>query len=295
MLRTTTIVLAGLLLAGCQESDMRELTAHHGGVQGEKDYGGDVQGTMAYHNRAVYGDPRYTDGTVSGEKAYRDDSANARTASVRSTETVVNTPATPSEVRTSADVRAPADVKADLQRSTSDRTTDRTTDIRTTETRETARTPAEIASDVNRANANDVNRPATPATPADTSARTPADTVVIGSGKADPERVAFAKTAQYPADLHATDDLRATALIQDNGIKIANATDREIHDVKVWIDGTYVSQVNSIPAHGSVTVERKAFADRNGNLPSDTKGFKQVQLQTRDNLYNLQGPVFENR
>ncbi len=54
-------------------------------------------------------------------------------------------------------------------------------------------------------------------------------------------------------------------------------------------------QVNSIPARGTVTINRTELSDRDGNLPTDLRNVGQVQLQTRDNLYNLQGPVFENR
>jgi hypothetical protein len=281
MLRITTLVLAGALVAGCQESDVQQLTAHHGGVQGDKSYGNEVQGRYAYRDHAIYGDPKYTDARVSGDKSYGSDQNVARTDVTRTdvtrtdvtrdqdlsrtetsrtdvrttpsvrTETVTNTPTTPSEARTSADVRAGADVRADLQKSADARAND--TDVRTPD------------------NAN------------------------AGSGKADPERMAFASTARFPSDMRASDDLRATAMVGRDGIKIANATDQEIKDAKLWVDGTYVTQVNSIPAHSVVTVKRTALSDRSGNLPSDLQGVKQLQLETHANLYNLQGPVFENR
>jgi hypothetical protein len=246
MLRITTLILAGALIAGCQDSDLRQITAQRGGVQGEKSYGGEVHGDNTFRDHAVYGDPKYTDGVKRTDVDVKRSDDVARTASVR-TETVTNTPNTPAEARTSADVRAPADVRADIQK-----------------------TPTEIRAGV-RAPANDVG------------------------GKADPERAAFASTARFPADMRATDDLRATAMIGRDGIKIANATDREIKDAKVWVDGTYVTQVNSIPPHSVATINRTDLSDRNGNLPAATNDFKQVQLQTRDNLYNLQGPVYENR
>jgi hypothetical protein len=276
MFRITTLVVAGALIAGCQESDVKQITAHHGGVQGEKSYGNEIQGGgVAYRDHTTYSDLKYTSGKVNGAKTYgtnqpdvtrttdvtRDDvtrtevtrsdltpADNARTASVR-TETVTNTPNTPAEVRTSADVRAPADVRADLQKSAD------------------ARATAEV--------------------------RTPDN---ASSGKADPERMAFASTARFPTDMRASDDLRATAMIVGrDGIKIANATDQEIKDAKLWVDGTYVTQVNSIPAHSVVTVKRTALSDRSGNLPGDLQGVTQLQLETHANLYNLQGPVFENR
>jgi hypothetical protein len=269
----TTLVLAGAFIAGCQESDLRQVTAHRGGVSGDKTYAGEVHGDPKFRDRAVYGDSKYSanvqrtdvdvkprDGATRTDVTTRTERTDldrpnatdvARTASVR-TETVTNTPTTPAEVRTSADVRAPADVRADIQN-----------------------TPTDVRAGVRGPGA--------------------AGDVTVASGKADPERAAFASTAHFPNDMRATDDLRATAMISRDGVKIANATDREIKDAKVWVDGRYVSQVNSIPAHSVVTVKSSEFSDKNGNLPTDTNAVKQVQLQTRDNLYNLQGPVFENR
>jgi len=118
-----------------------------------------------------------------------------------------------------------------------------------------------------------------------------------GVTKADPERAAFATTAHYPNDLQASNDLKATALVERSAgsIKIANASDQPIRDAKLWVDGRYVVQVNDLPAHGTLSVNRTEFSDREGKLPADLKGVRQVQLQTKDNLYNLQGPVFDEK
>jgi hypothetical protein len=219
MLRISTLLLAGAFIAGCHESDMRELTAHHGGVQGEKSYGNSVEGERTFAGGKVYGERTFKEGPVTDEKSYRPaEGTTARTASVR-TETTVRTPDATGEAASQT------------------------------------------------------------------------------STKADPERAAFANTARFPADMKASDELRATAIIDrsSNTVKIANPNAQEIRDAKVWIDGQYVVQVNSIPARGTVTINRSDLSDRNGNLPADLRNVGQVQLQTRDNLYNLQGPVFDNR
>jgi hypothetical protein len=226
MLRISTLLLAGAFLAGCQESDMRAITAHHGGVQGDKSYGNNVEGEPTFAGHKVYG----TENHVTGEPSYRpSEEMPARTASVR-TETTVSAP-----------------------------------DAARTANKATDAAPGEVT-----------NRTGT---------------------KADPERAAFANTAHFPADMKASDELRATAIIDgsSNTIKIANPNAQEIRDAKIWIDGRYVVQVNSIPARGTVIINRADLSDRNGNLPADLRNVGQVQLQTRDNLYNLQGPVYENR
>jgi hypothetical protein len=120
---------------------------------------------------------------------------------------------------------------------------------------------------------------------------------VVPPGKADPERAAFATTAHYPNDMQASNDLKATALVgrSAESIKIVNASDQPIRDAKLWVDGRYVVQINDLPAHGTLTLNRTEFSDRDGKLPADLKGARQVQIQTKDNLYNLQGPVFDEK
>ena len=101
----------------------------------------------------------------------------------------------------------------------------------------------------------------------------------------------------YPTGMTASNDLRATALIDrsDNSIRIANASDHDIRDAKVWIDGTYFARVSAIPARGTITVDRSSFANRSGNAPTQLKGVKEIQLQTGSELFNLQGPVQDDR
>ncbi len=106
MLRISTVLLAGAFLAGCQESDMREVTAHHGGVQGDKSYGNHVEGEQTFASSKVYGDRKYTENHLTGEPSYRpSEETTARTASVRSETTVARAPDATS--RTETTVSAP--------------------------------------------------------------------------------------------------------------------------------------------------------------------------------------------
>lgn len=114
------------------------------------------------------------------------------------------------------------------------------------------------------------------------------------AGGTDTRYAAIAAKSQIPSE--ASDELRATALIdrKDNTIRILNPTDRSIRSAKVWINRNFVTPVDNIPSHGSVTLRRDEFYNSSG-MPltkSDTTA-SVVQLEEGGKLYNLLGPVFE--
>ena len=107
---------------------------------------------------------------------------------------------------------------------------------------------------------------------------------------------AFAAQQQYPRDARASDDLRAAALIdrEDNTLRILNFSDRPLNDAVVWVNGAFVHRVASVPPNGSVTIPRGQFYDANGrSLANQATSANRVQIQWGDELYNLQGPVYE--
>ncbi len=126
--------------------------------------------------------------------------------------------------------------------------------------------------------------------------------IVTIDGKPSDSAAAAAVAADltlYPRDLKASDDLRATAVVDPtySSIKIANASDRDLRNATIWIDGKYAAQIGQVPARGTVTIQRSDLVNRDGSAApvADLKNVARIQLQTRDNLYNLQGPVFDNR
>jgi hypothetical protein len=104
-------------------------------------------------------------------------------------------------------------------------------------------------------------------------------------------------TNRYPSDLTASDQLHVTALVDHdgNGLRVANASDKDIRDAKIWLDGSYFARVSSIPTRTTVTVDRKSFVNESGNSPTSLKGVKSIQVQMSDGLYNVQGPVMDDR
>jgi len=224
MLRTTALLLAGALVAGCQST----------GVQGKADYHGNVHGDYAYHGN-VEGKESYASGRVAGDKSYG-------TAS-----------------------------------------TDRTTSAERTTTVERSTAPEPV------------EQPAAARTQVTTRTET-----VTPAPTAAPRVVAPARNdtaSGFPTGLTASSDLNATALIDHAGdsVRIANASDKDVRDARVWIDGTYFARVSSIPSRATVTVDRKSFVNGSGNSPTTLKDAKSIQLQMSNNLYNLHGPVMDDR
>jgi hypothetical protein len=106
---------------------------------------------------------------------------------------------------------------------------------------------------------------------------------------------AFAAQSQFPTK-QPSDDLRVTALInKDNGtIKVINSTQQAINDAKLWVNGSFVTHVDTIPARGMVAIKRENLYNRDGiPLSKANIGISKVQLESSDKLYNLEGPAFE--
>lgn len=106
---------------------------------------------------------------------------------------------------------------------------------------------------------------------------------------------AFAAQSQFPSK-QASDDLRVAALINkgDNTIKLINTTQQAINDAKLWVNGSFVTHLDTAPARGVVVIKRENLYNRDGiNLSKANVGITRVQLEMGDKLYNLEGPAFE--
>jgi hypothetical protein len=106
---------------------------------------------------------------------------------------------------------------------------------------------------------------------------------------------AFAAQSQYPSK-QASDDLRVAALVnrEEGTIKIVNSTPQALTDAKLWVNGTYVTHVDTVPARGLVTIKRENLYDQKGiSLSKANASINRVQLEMGDKFYNLEGPAFE--
>lgn len=107
---------------------------------------------------------------------------------------------------------------------------------------------------------------------------------------------AYAASTEFPRDAEASDDLRAAALIdrRANTVRVLNFSDRPLRDASIWVNGSFVNRVDTIPANGSITIPSADFYDATGrSLSAQATTANVVQLQVGDDLYNLQGPVYD--
>ncbi len=120
----------------------------------------------------------------------------------------------------------------------------------------------------------------------------------LGKGPSEseqPQLAAYAARAEYPSEKTASTDLTAAAMVDRDHktITLRNFSDKNLRNVHVWVDGTYVRLVNSIPAHGTVALSTAQFYDSSGrSLANQGSSISRVQVETEDALYTLQGPQY---
>ena len=101
---------------------------------------------------------------------------------------------------------------------------------------------------------------------------------------------AYAATAKYPTDMKASDDFKAIALINpgNESVKLVNYSDEPIRNANVWVNGTFVYKVGTIPSHGAVVVDRDQFYDGTGDTMQRLNATaSRVEIQSGDHLYTL--------
>lgn len=106
---------------------------------------------------------------------------------------------------------------------------------------------------------------------------------------------AYASSTPYPTT-RASDDLRVAAIVNrhEGTIRLINFSNRTLSDANVWVNGSFVRKVTSLPASGSVTLSTASMYDSSGrSMAAQKTNPVTIQLQTDDGLYNLLGPAFE--
>jgi hypothetical protein len=106
---------------------------------------------------------------------------------------------------------------------------------------------------------------------------------------------AYAGNAKYP-NVTPVNDLRAAAIVSRDRsqIKIYNFDRAPLRTVNVWVNGSFVQQINGIAPQSKVTIFTNELYDGLGfTFASKQEEVARVQLETSDGLYNLMGPAAE--
>ncbi len=107
---------------------------------------------------------------------------------------------------------------------------------------------------------------------------------------------AYAGNARFPRDLEIKKNLPAAAIVsRDKGtLKIYNFSGDPLRDVRIWVNGAYVQRVDGIAPQTSVVLHTNELYNALGQtLAGQNESVSRVQLETRENLYDLWGPAAE--
>ncbi|HEX2971712.1 MAG TPA: hypothetical protein VHP11_05235 [Tepidisphaeraceae bacterium] len=105
---------------------------------------------------------------------------------------------------------------------------------------------------------------------------------------------ATAGQAQYPQNVQASSDVSLVALDKRSGntITLINPTDQPMKDLKVWVNGSFVQPLDTLPAKSMVTLKRGDFYNSTGGTLSQTNAtIDRIEVQSGDKLIHVQGPV----
>ena len=111
------------------------------------------------------------------------------------------------------------------------------------------------------------------------------------------QEITFAATAEYPgeAQLASSSDLQVAAV--DNTsmdrLELLNLTDNSIPASTLWVNGSFVKRIPTIPPRGTLIVKYGELLEAGRgtqDLKSVGQSARKVELQTQQGLVAVQGP-----
>lgn len=108
---------------------------------------------------------------------------------------------------------------------------------------------------------------------------------------------AYAASAQYPKDKTPLMGQPVTATINKNNgkITIRNFTDKTMFEPRLWVNSVYVLRLRTVGPQSVITVDRKDIFNSSGTslATEPVDAINKVELETEQNLIQVQGPQFE--
>jgi hypothetical protein len=105
---------------------------------------------------------------------------------------------------------------------------------------------------------------------------------------------AYGAQTAYP-DSVKTDASTTMGCVVEPGVhllRVLNFGQNSINDADVWVNGTYVLKVDSIPADSYVKLNLSRFYDHDGHSFTDSEAtVTKVQLHLGDRMWTLLGPI----
>jgi hypothetical protein len=108
--------------------------------------------------------------------------------------------------------------------------------------------------------------------------------------------IKYAALTDYPKAMQASHDLDLGAISDPDAkvLRVYNFTDQTIPASTLWVNETFLSQVEAIPARGHVTVKYSQLLEKGENINDFSKvtvPITKVELQTDRALLAVKGPA----
>jgi hypothetical protein len=131
---------------------------------------------------------------------------------------------------------------------------------------------------------------------ASNSASTPsADADKAAVARPTPEELAaYAGHATFPTTQPAQSDLQLASIVgaDKSSIKIYNFTNKDLRNIDIWVNGSYVQHVGGIAPQSSVVIQTSELYNGLGkNLAGQGEPISRVQISTDHGLFNVWGPA----
>ena len=109
------------------------------------------------------------------------------------------------------------------------------------------------------------------------------------------ELAAYAGNARFPATQPVNDQTLAAIVSKDKKqLKLYNFGKRNVRDVDVWVNGSFVKRIGGIAPQSNVAINTSEIYNGLGHtLQSRGEEISRVQLDTGDALLTLMGPSTE--
>jgi hypothetical protein len=112
-----------------------------------------------------------------------------------------------------------------------------------------------------------------------------------------PELAAYAASVTYPSNSTPMTDTSITSTVdrRSGAITIRNYTNKTIVEPRLWVNRMFVLRLPTISAQSTIKISKDDLYDSAGRSMASqpTESIKRIELQTEQNLIDVQGPLFE--
>ena len=104
----------------------------------------------------------------------------------------------------------------------------------------------------------------------------------------------YAAKSEYSTTQPAREDLAISAMIDEDELTLINGSSKDLHSLTIWVNGTYVTPLNYLPAHGTATIPRTKFYNSSGrSLSGNRLPVERVDIQTDEGYIRAAGPAYK--